>query len=90
MCSPKLHVFDLNTSQQVKQVTMPHDIAVNATTGKGGLVFLAVQAIDPINTMVSLKVIIFIFLEIFYFSFVFDLYFLYDRNSLCVFKLEIM
>lgn len=54
MCSPKLHVFDLNTSQQVKQVTMPHDIAVNATTGKGGLEYLVVQAIDPMNTMVSL------------------------------------
>ncbi|XP_006616416.1 major royal jelly protein 2-like isoform X2 [Apis dorsata] len=52
ICSPKLLAFDLNTSQLLKQVHIPHDIAVNATTGKGGLVFLAVQAIDPINTMV--------------------------------------
>nr|AQM49878.1 major royal jelly protein 10 [Apis dorsata] len=51
ICSPKLLAFDLNTSQLLKQVHIPHDIAVNATTGKGGLVFLAVQAVDPINTM---------------------------------------
>lgn len=54
MCSPKLHVFDLNTSQQIKQVMMPHDIAINATTGKGGLENLVVQAMDPMNTLVSL------------------------------------
>ena len=54
MCSPKLHVFDLNTSHQLKQVVMPHDIAVNASTGMGGLVSLVVQAMDPVNTIVSL------------------------------------
>uniref|UniRef100_O97432-2 Isoform 2 of Major royal jelly protein 5 n=1 Tax=Apis mellifera TaxID=7460 RepID=O97432-2 len=52
MCSPKLHVFDLNTSHQLKQVVMPHDIAVNASTGNGGLVSLVVQAMDPVNTIV--------------------------------------
>ncbi|XP_043784588.1 major royal jelly protein 3-like [Apis laboriosa] len=52
MCSPKLVTFDLNTSKLVKQVEIPHNIAVNATTGMGELVSLAVQAIDPTNTMV--------------------------------------
>nr|AQM49879.1 major royal jelly protein 10 [Apis florea] len=55
MCSPKLLAFDLNTSHLLKQIHVPHDIAVNATTGKGGLVFLAVQAVDPINTMVYMS-----------------------------------
>ena len=76
--------FDLNTSQLLKQVHIPHDIAVNATTGKGGKgVFLAIQAVDPINTMVSLKVIILIFLEIFYFSFMSD-YIFYIIEIFCV------
>ncbi|XP_031773322.1 major royal jelly protein 3-like isoform X2 [Apis florea] len=52
MCSPKLLTFDLNTSKLLKQVEIPHNIAVNATTGMGELVSLAVQVIDPTNTMV--------------------------------------
>nr|AAV90959.1 major royal jelly protein 3 [Apis mellifera carnica] len=52
MCSPKLLTFDLKTSKLVKQVEIPHNIAVNATTGMGELVSLAVQAIDRTNTMV--------------------------------------
>lgn len=52
VCAPKLHVFDLKTSNHLKQIEIPHDIAVNATTGKGGLVSLAVQAIDLANTLV--------------------------------------
>uniref|UniRef100_V9I6G8 Bee-milk protein n=1 Tax=Apis cerana TaxID=7461 RepID=V9I6G8_APICE len=52
MCSPKLVTFDLTTSKLLKQVEIPHNIAVNATTGMGELVSLAVQAIDPTNTMV--------------------------------------
>ena len=55
MCSPKLLTFDLKTSKLVKQVEIPHNIAVNATTGMGELVSLAVQAIDRTNTMVSLN-----------------------------------
>lgn len=51
MCSPKLFAFDLNTSQLLKQVEIPHDVA---TTGKGELVSLTVQAMDSTNTMVSL------------------------------------
>ncbi|NP_001011610.1 major royal jelly protein 4 precursor [Apis mellifera] len=49
MCSPKLFAFDLNTSQLLKQVEIPHDVA---TTGKGELVSLTVQAMDSTNTMV--------------------------------------
>lgn len=55
MCSPKLLTFDLNTSKLLKQVEIPHNIAVNATTGMGELVSLAVQVIDPTNTMVRNK-----------------------------------
>nr|AAQ16677.1 major royal jelly protein MRJP1 [Apis cerana cerana] len=46
MCSPKLLTFDLTTSQLLKQVEIPHDVAVNATTGKGRLSSLAVQPLD--------------------------------------------
>ncbi|XP_043784699.1 major royal jelly protein 5-like [Apis laboriosa] len=52
MCSPKLLAFDLNTSQLLKQIEIPYDIAVNASIGMGGLVSLVVQAMDPMNTMV--------------------------------------
>lgn len=54
MCSPKLLAFDLNTSKLLKQIEIPHDIAVNSSTGMGGLVSLVVQAMDPMNTTVSL------------------------------------
>ncbi|XP_003695161.3 major royal jelly protein 2 isoform X2 [Apis florea] len=52
MCSPKLLVFDLNASKLLKQVHIPHDVAVNSTTGKGGLVSLVVQAESSMNTLV--------------------------------------
>nr|AAR83083.1 major royal jelly protein MRJP2 [Apis cerana cerana] len=52
ICAPKLHVFDLKNTKHLKQIEIPHDIAVNATTGKGGLVSLVVQAMDPMNTLV--------------------------------------
>ena len=54
MCSPKLLAFDLNTSKLLKQIEIPHNIAVNASTGMGGLVSLVVQAMNPMNTTVSL------------------------------------
>ena len=54
MCSPKLLAFDLNTSKLLKQIEIPHNIAVNASTGMGGPVSLVVQAMDPMNTTVSL------------------------------------
>lgn len=52
MCSPKLLAFDLNTSKLLKQIEIPHNIAVNASTGMGGPVSLVVQAMDPMNTTV--------------------------------------
>lgn len=50
MCFPKLLVFDLNSSQLIKQVDIPHEIAVNTTTEQGRLKSLAVQAISSVNT----------------------------------------
>ncbi|XP_043784589.1 major royal jelly protein 4-like [Apis laboriosa] len=52
MCSPKLLAFNLNTSQLLKQVEIPHNVAVNTITGKGRLVSLTVQAMDSVNTTV--------------------------------------
>ncbi|KAG6799624.1 major royal jelly protein 7 precursor [Apis mellifera caucasica] len=52
MCFPKLLVFDLNSSQLIKQVDIPHEIAVNTTTEQGRLKSLAVQAISSVNTLV--------------------------------------
>lgn len=46
VCPPKLLAFDLNSSQLLKQVKIPHDIAVNTTTGKGRLVTLSVQPLS--------------------------------------------
>lgn len=46
VCPPQLLVFDLNTSQLLKQVKIPHDIAVNTTTEKGALVTLSVQLLS--------------------------------------------
>lgn len=46
VCPPQLFVFDLNTSQLLKQVKIPHDIAVNTTTEKGALVTLSVQLLS--------------------------------------------
>lgn len=54
VCSSQIVVFDLKTSQLLKQVKIPHNIAINSTTGSRNLVTPIVQSFDYNNTLVSL------------------------------------
>ncbi|XP_012344034.1 major royal jelly protein 2 [Apis florea] len=52
VCSSQIVVFDLKTSQLLKQVKIPHNIAINSTTGSRNLVTPIVQSFDYNNTLV--------------------------------------
>ncbi|XP_016911088.1 major royal jelly protein 5 [Apis cerana] len=52
VCSSQIVVFDLKTSKLLKQVKIPHNIAVNSTTGNRNVVTPIVQSFDYNNTLV--------------------------------------